>query len=64
MITAALVLLSVQLLGYYAVYVITPYDLTWHLTYSIERIFLQVFPLSAFMILIATQTPETIFRGN
>lgn len=64
MFTAAAVLLVVQFLGYYAVYVITPYDLTWHLNYSIERIFLQVFPLIAFVILTATQTPESIFRGN
>jgi hypothetical protein len=64
MLTAAVVLLAVQLLGYYAVYVITPYDLTWHLTYSIERIFLQVFPLIAFVIMMSTQTPEIIFSDN
>ena len=64
MVTATAVLLAVQLLGYYAVYVITPYDLTWHLNYSIERIFLQMFPLIAFAVLTFTQTPETIFRSN
>ncbi len=64
MVTAAAVLIAVQFVGYYAVYVITPYDLTWHLNYSIERIFLQVFPLSAFLVLSATRTPESIFRGN
>ena len=64
MLIAGLVLLGVQLLGYYMVYVITPYDLTWHLNYSIERIFLQVFPLAVFMILLAARTPESIFTGN
>jgi hypothetical protein len=64
MVTAALVLLAFQVLGYYAVYLITPYDLTWHLTYSVGRIFLQVFPLMAFVILIATKSPESIFRND
>ncbi len=64
MLVAAAVLLGVQMLGTYAVYLITPYDLTWHLTYSIERIFLQVFPLLAFAILSATQSPESIFQGR
>lgn len=64
MLIAGCALLGVQLLGYYTVYVITPYDLTWHLNYSIERIFLQVFPLSVFMILLAARSPESIFTGN
>lgn len=64
MLFSAIVLIGVQMLGYYAVYVITPYDLTWHLTYSVERVFLQVFPLVAFAILNLTKTPETIFANN
>lgn len=63
MIVAALIIIAVQMLGYYAVYVITPYDLTWHLTTSVERVFLQVFPLTAFAILNLTRTPESIL-GN
>ena len=61
MIIVAVVLIGVPMLGAYAVYLITPYDLTWHLTYSIERIVLQVFPLLAFVILSATRLPESIF---
>jgi hypothetical protein len=61
---ATLVLLAVQMLGYYAVYLITPYNLTWHLTTSVERVFLQVFPLAAFAILYFTRTPEAIFGGE
>ena len=54
-------ILAVQLLGDYGVYLITPYDLTWHLSYSIERIVLQIFPVIAFLILCASRTPENIF---
>ncbi len=64
MLMTAVILLAVQMLGYYAVYVITPYDLTWHLTTSVSRVFLQVFPLIAFFVLISTQTPETIFQNR
>jgi hypothetical protein len=59
---AGITLLVVQLLGDYAVYLITPYDLTWHLTYSIERIALQIFPPIAFLVLCASRTPEMLFR--
>lgn len=55
------VILLLQMLGYYGAYLISPYDLTWHLSYSIQRIFLQVFPLMAFLILAAARGPETLF---
>ena len=61
---AGITMLVVQVLGYYAVYLITPYDLTWHLSYSIQRIALQIFPLLAFMILAASRAPESIFEAN
>lgn len=61
---AVITMLAVQLLGDYGVYLITPYDLTWHLSYSIERIVLQIFPVIAFLVLCASQTPEMIFGPN
>ena len=64
LVIASSAMLGIQMLGYYGVYLITPYDLTWHLSFSVERIFLQIFPLLAFVILSAARTPETIFRGN
>ena len=63
-VASAIALVIIQMLGYYAIYVITPYDLKWHISLSIERIFLQVFPLAAFMILNAARSPETIFSRN
>jgi len=57
---AGITILAVQLLGDYGVYLITPYDLTWHLSYSIERIVLQIFPMIAFLILCASRVPEEI----
>ncbi len=61
---AGITMIAVQLLGDYGVYLITPYDLTWHLSYSIERIVLQIFPLIVFLILCTSKTPESIFGGE
>jgi 4-amino-4-deoxy-L-arabinose transferase-like glycosyltransferase len=57
-------MLVIQALGYYAIYLITPYDLTWHLSYSIERIALQIFPLVAFLVLSASRSPESVLDSH
>jgi 4-amino-4-deoxy-L-arabinose transferase-like glycosyltransferase len=61
---AGITMLVVQMLGYYAIYLITPYDLTWHLYYSAERVILQIFPLILFLVLSASRTPESVFDSN
>ena len=61
---AGITMLVVQALAYYAIYLITPYDLTWHLSYSIERIALQIFPLVAFLVLSASRSPESVFDSH
>lgn len=61
-VVAGLIILVIQELGNYAIYLITPYDLTWHLEFSIERIFLQVFPLLTFLALCTCRIPESIFE--
>lgn len=61
---AGITMLVVQALGYYIIYLITPYDLTWHLYYSAERVILQIFPLMLFLILSACRRPESVFDSN
>ena len=58
------VILVLQLLGYYGAFLITPYDLTWHLSYSTERLVLQIFPLLLFLILCASLPVEAVLRDN
>ena len=36
--------LSITLAGYFAIYLITPYDIYWHLHFSLTRLFLQLWP--------------------
>ncbi len=41
--------LALTLSGYFAIYVITPNDLYWHLRFSLNRLFLQVWPSGLFL---------------
>jgi hypothetical protein len=61
---AVLVLLLVQILGYYAAYLISPYPLEWHLSYSSTRVILQVFPLMLLLVLSASISAEEILAPS
>ena len=41
--------LGLTLAGYFAVYLITPYDIYWHLRFSLPRLFLQLWPSAIFV---------------
>ena len=41
--------LALTLGGYFAVYLITPYDIYWHLRFSLGRLFLQLWPAAVFL---------------
>jgi len=59
--TAGAAMLLLQWLGDYGAYLVSPYDLSWHLGYSIGRLILQVFPALLFLLLSATRSPESVF---
>ncbi len=44
--TAIPIVLGAMLLGFYSVYLLTPQDLVWHLTTSLVRLLLQLWPLA------------------
>ncbi len=50
--------LALTLMGYAAIYVITPYDLRWHLRFSLNRLFLQVWPSALFIFFSLVRTPR------
>ena len=58
--SAGIAILIIQVLGYYAAYLVSPYDLAWHLSYSSTRIVLQIFPLLLFLTLCASQEAEQV----
>ncbi len=46
---SSILALALTLAGYFAVYLITPYDLYWHLRFSLTRLFLQLWPTALFL---------------
>jgi hypothetical protein len=36
--------LGLMLVSYYVVYVTTPFDITWHVTTSVDRLLVQLWP--------------------
>lgn len=48
-IRASALALILTLIGYFAVYLITPYDIYWHLRFSLTRLFLQLWPSAIFL---------------
>jgi hypothetical protein len=54
---------ALQILGYYAFYLISPYELDWHVGSSIDRLFIHVYPTILFVTLMASQNPEILFES-
>jgi len=46
---ASRIALTLTLAGYFLIYLITPYDLYWHLRFSLNRLFLQLWPAVIFL---------------
>ncbi len=60
----SLAILACQFIGYYLFYLISPYDLNWHIIFSINRLFVHAYPAVVFLVLSATPTPETVFSSS
>lgn len=54
-------ILGLQFLGYMAVYLLSPYDLQWHLTTSVQRVLLQLFAAGVFLYFLVLREPEAVF---
>ena len=46
---SAVLALALTLAGYFAIYLISPYDIYWHLHFSLTRLFLQLWPSAIFL---------------
>lgn len=49
--------LTITLIGYFGVFLITPYDIHWHLRFSLVRLFLQLWPCTIFLVFLVLQAP-------
>jgi len=61
---AAVVGLALTLAGYFAVYLITPLDIYWHLRFSLDRLFLQVWPAVIFLFFLSVRAGEQSAAGD
>lgn len=59
-----LIILCFLLAGYFFVYLTSPYDLDWHLSTSLRRLFLQLWPSLLFIFFLIARTPEQAALGN
>ncbi|HEY2981395.1 MAG TPA: glycosyltransferase family 39 protein, partial [Anaerolineales bacterium] len=56
-------ILLLQMLGYCAIYILTPHDLEWQLGTTINRLFLHLFPSALFLYFCSVTVPEQIFAA-
>jgi hypothetical protein len=47
--------------GYYFIYVVTPYDLKWHLASSLSRLLMQIWPSIILLVFVIAEFPENCF---
>ena len=55
-------ILFLQFVGYVLIYIFTPYDLQWHLNYSVERLMLHLMLSVVTLVFLIAPTPEEIFQ--
>jgi len=55
-----LFVLCFMLSGYFMIFLITPNDLIWHLNTALQRLFLQLLPVSLFAFFLGIATPEEV----
>lgn len=61
---SSIITLALTALGYFVVYVITPRDVYWHLRFSLNRLFLQLWPATVFLFFLSVgrQKPANISK--
>ena len=61
---AALVAVCLMLMGYFFIFVITPFRLTWHLDTTLDRLMIQLWPSLVFVFFFFVRTPEEMKANN
>ncbi|MDD5541563.1 MAG: glycosyltransferase family 39 protein [Acidobacteriia bacterium] len=51
-----------MLLGYFFIYIITPHDLAWNLEASLERLYVQLWPMVLFACFLAAKGPRELLQ--
>jgi hypothetical protein len=59
---AALTVVAITIAAWFGYYLVTPYDLTWQIANSTNRLMMQLAPTLIFTLMIALRTPAEIIR--
>jgi hypothetical protein len=57
-----IIMLCLMITGYFGIYLITPHDLHWHLSTSLYRLLLQLWPCLLLLYFIIVKTPEEVLE--
>jgi hypothetical protein len=57
----AMTAIFLQLAGYFLIYILTPYEINWHIRNSLYRLMVQLFPSMLLIFFTAVKDPETLF---
>ena len=47
---SGMIVLGLMLIGYFFIYIVTPERLSWHLATSLNRLLLQLWPMTVFLV--------------
>jgi len=61
---ASAVALGLTLAGYFFIYLITPYDIYWHLRFSLNRLLIQLWPSAIFLYFLRIGSEPLNFSSN
>lgn len=53
-----IILLTSILVGEFVVYLLTPHDISWHVKYSVARLWLQLYPAGLYLYFLIVRSPE------
>lgn len=56
------VMILLQMLAYFGTYLVTPYDLQWHLKTSLSRLYLHIYPLFFLLFFMWLKSPDEIIE--
>ena len=61
---AGAAVLVLMLAGYFAIHLVAPYELNYHLMTSLNRLYMQLWPSAVFLFFMAARTPEQALAGG
>jgi hypothetical protein len=54
----------VAAIGYFMVYILTPHDLAWQIRWSLDRVFMQLWPAAVFSMFMFLCTPNEAINAS